>query len=214
MDINLNDLLRQYRSHPYEDYRVETPHTGVISFKVSEGQEVVGPSGKWLQKPGTLLFLLERERNEKRIAATCSGTVAELRSDLDGKFIEAGQHVLSIRHKLGRDEIIDRILTQVLSLFTAPQRARYFMAPEVAAKLEKQPKGGVAINPGDEVLIMSLMKRDTITVYDGIPGVIYKVYFKSGDMVEQGAPLLGICPPEKLPYVEKVIQRIRTEWED
>lgn len=214
MDINLNDLLRRYKSHPFEDYKLETPHTGTISFKVRDGQPVKGPSGKWLHRPGSLLYVLEREKNPKRIYAPCNGEVAHVRMELDGRFVEAGEEVLSIRHRLGKEEIIDRILTQVLYIFEAPQRARFFLAPETATKIERKSSGSVSVVPGDEILIMSLMKRDTMIAYSGEPGVIYKVYFKSGDLVEQGDPLLGICSPEKLPYVNKVIQRIKTEWED
>lgn len=215
MDINLNDLLRRYRSHPFEDYLVETPHTGLLTFKVKEGQGVSGPSGKWGQKPGTLLFLLERERNVKKIHSHCTGEVVAVRPELQGTFVEAREIVLAIRHRLGKEEIIDRILTQVLHIFPAPQTARYLLVPDLAQKLER-PSGAreVTLEPGDEALIMSLMKRDTIIEYQGPPGVVFKVYFQSGAMVEQGEPLLGVCPPEKLEYVQKVIQRIRTEWED
>jgi len=214
MDINLNDLLRRYRAHPFEDYRVEIPHTGVVTFKVSEGQQVHGPEGQWLHRPGTLLCLLDRERNVKHITAPCSGEVAQIRSDLDGLFVEAGLEVLSIRYRLGKEQIIDRILTEVLHLLPAPQRARYFFAPEIASKLEKRPQGEVTLQQGDEALVMSLMKRDTPVYYDAVPGVIFKVYFRPGGIVEQGAPLLGVCPPEKLQYVQKIIQRIKTEWEE
>lgn len=214
MDINLNDLLRQYRSDPFEYYRVETPHTGLVSFKVAEGQEVAGPSGQWLHRPGTLLYVLDRERNAKRIYANLSGKVVEIQSHLEGQFVEAGEVLLSIRHRLAKEEIIDRILKQVLYVFAAPQRARYFLSQEIATKLEEGGSCEVTIQPGDEALTMSLMKRDTLMQYEGVVGVIYKVYFQSGQIVEQGASLLGICPPEKLPYVQKVIQRIRTEWEE
>jgi biotin carboxyl carrier protein len=192
MDINLNDLLRRYRSHPFEDHPVETPHTGIVSFKVKEGQTVKGPGGEWLHRPGTLLYVIERERNAKRVTALWTGRVRGIRLDLEGQFVEAGELLLSIRHQLDKEEIIDRILTQVLYVL---------------------PEEGVFVKSGDEVLIMSLMKRDTVISYEGVPGALYKVYFKSGDTVEQGSSLLGICPPDKLQYVQKVIQRIRTEWE-
>jgi len=213
MDINLNDLLRRYRSHPFEDYPVETPHTGIVFLKVKEGQTVKGPSGEWLHRLGTLLYVIERERNVKRMTALWSGQVNGIRLNIEGQFVEAGELLFSIRHQLDKEEIIDRILTQVLYILPAPQRARYFLAPEISAKMEKRPEEGVFIDSGDEVLIMSLMKRDTVISYESVPGALYKVYFKSGDTVEQGSPLLGICPPDKLQYVQKVIQRIRTEWE-
>lgn len=213
-DVNLNDLLRAFRSHPYEDIPVSTPHTGIVTLKVREGQEVKGPGGPWLNRPGTLLYLLEREGNVKKMTAPCGGTVTGVRHDLDGTFVDAGTTTLSIRHHLGKEEIIDRILTHVLVIFPAPQRARYFFSPEVAASIEKAQGQGVTIKQGDEPVIMSLMKRDTFLSYHGPPGVIYRVYFAPGTIVEEGAPLLGVCPHDKIEYVRKVIQRIRTEWEE
>jgi len=214
MGINLNDLLRHYRSHTFEDYQVETPHTGVISYKVEDGQTVEGPSGEWLQRPGTLLYIIEREKNVKKMHASWKGEVTGIRPDLEGHFVEAGEVVLSVRHRLDREEIIDRILTKVLTILRAPQQARYFLSSDISAKLEKRPEGKIAIEPGDEIVIMSLMKRDTVISYKEAPGVLYKVYFQSGDIVEQGSPLLGICPSDRLQYVQKVIQRIRTDWEN
>ncbi len=213
-DINLNDLLRRYRTHPFEDYVVETPHTGRLQLKVEQGQEVKGPSGKWGQKPGTLLFVLERERNPKKVYSRNTGIISEVRTDLNEAFVEAREPVLTVQHRLNKEEIIDRILKEVLSIYSAPQRARYFLVPEIAAQIEKNIEKGVSIKKGDEILIMSLMKRDTILEYDGEPGVIYKVYFQSGQTVEQGQSLLGVCPPAKLQYVQKVVQRIRTEWDE
>ncbi|MGC9022125.1 MAG: hypothetical protein ACP5J5_03295, partial [Dissulfurimicrobium sp.] len=194
-DINLNDLLRSYRSHPFEERELVTPHTGIISFQIKEGQEVRGPGGKWLHKPGTLLYILERERNVKKITAPCGGEIIKIRHELEGGFVEAGVRVLSIRHKLTKEEIVDRILKEVLIIFRAPENARYFLATDIASKLEKQPRAALVVKPGDEIIIMSLMKRDTIITYDGIGGVIYKTYFEPGSLVEQGAPLLGVCPP-------------------
>ncbi len=214
MDLNLNELLRQYHANPYEDHEICTPHTGIVTFKVTEGQHTQGPSGQWLHKPGTLLFILERENNPKRITAKCNGQVAEIRHEFEGKFAEAGTPLLKIRHRLTKDEIIDRILTEVLTVFPAPQKARYYLPPDIASQMEKGGETSISIKPGDDVLIMSLMKRDTLLKYEGMPGIIYKVYFKAGDLVEQDAPLLGICPPENVQFVQKIIDRIKNEWED
>ncbi|NPA95386.1 MAG: hypothetical protein GXO58_08165 [Thermodesulfobacteria bacterium] len=214
MEINLNDLLRKYKSHPYEDHSINAPHTGFVHIHVKEGQEVSGPTGKWKHRPGTLLYVLEREGNPKRMTSKYTGFVAELRSHLDGRFVQAGEPIMVIRHRLSRDEIIDRILREVLHIYPAPQRARYFFTPEIGAAIEKAKTKALTIKEGDEILIMSLMKRDTLLSYDGPSGVLYKVYFKHGDLLEQGAPLFGVCAPDRLPFVEKVIQRIRTEWDD
>ena len=214
MEINLKDLLKKYKSHPYEDHEIRTPHTGVVHISVEDGQEVSGPTGLWNHRPGTLLYVLEREGNPKRITSRYTGFVAELRKELDGSFVQAGEPVMLIRHRLNKEEIIDKILREVLYVFPAPQRARYFFTPEVSAAMEKDKKKAFNLKEGDEILIMSLMKRDTLLSYEGPAGVLYKVYFKHGDLMEQGAPLLGICSPDRLPFVEKMIQRIRTEWDD
>ncbi len=66
----INQLLQSFRANPYRIFVVVTPHTGYLKeFLVKEGDEVRGPSGKWLEKPGTPLFVLERERNPKIIRA-------------------------------------------------------------------------------------------------------------------------------------------------
>jgi len=213
MEINLSDLLRQYRAHPYEDHHIDAPHTGKIRFKVKEGQAVDGPSGQWLQRPGSLLCILEREKNPKRITSQYSGTVVDLKQELDGSFVQAGQRLMTVCHRLNKDEILDRILERVLYIFPAPERARYFFTPEISSRLEKQGKEGLTIRPGDEILIMSLMKRDTFLSYEGPPGVLYKIYFKHGDLKDQDAPLIGICSPDRLQFVQKVTQRIKTEWD-
>ncbi|MEZ0329140.1 MAG: hypothetical protein ABWK15_06230 [Dissulfuribacterales bacterium] len=211
MNIDLNALLETYRNNPFEDYVLQSVHTGIINFKVQEDQEVHGPEGKWHQKPGTLLYTLERENNIKKIYSPCSGTIIDLRRDLNGSFTEAGVDLMSIRHRLDKDEVIDRILKDVLILFTAPQRARYLLSPEFAVKIEKQSQP--FIHAGDEPIIMSLMKRDTNLVYSNTPGVIYKVYFQQGALVEEGAPLLGVCQEENLSYIQQVVNKIKTEWE-
>ncbi len=214
MEINLNDLLRKYKSHPYEDHKICSPHTGVVSFQVEEGQTVKGPSGQWLHKPGTTLYILEREKNPKRITSKFNGVVAELKREFEGQFVQAGQELMIIRHRLNKDEIIDKILREVLYIFPAPQRARYYFTPEVSSIIEKGEAKALTVKAGDEIIIMSLMKRDSLLPYDGETGVLYKVYFKNGDLLEQDAPLFGICPPDRLPFVEKVIHRIKTEWDD
>ncbi len=214
MEINLKDLLKKYKSHPYEDHEIKTAHTGIVHLNVEDGQEVSGPTGRWKHRPGTLLYVLEREGNPKRITSMYTGFVTGLRKELDSNFVQAGVPVMVIRHSLNKDEIIDRILREVLYVFPAPQRARYFFTPEVAAAMEKEGANILNIKDGDEIVIMSLMKRDTLLSYLGPPGVLYKVYFRHGDLIEQGAPLLGICSPERLPFVERMIQRIRTEWDD
>ena len=120
---------------------------------------------------------------------------------------------MTIRHPLKKKEIIERILQEVLIIFPAPERAKYFFALDVQSRIEKKGAREVSVKNGDEIIIMSLMKRDTPVYYTGEPGVIHSVYFQPGVSVDQGAPLIGVCPIDKLPLIEKIITRVKADWD-
>ncbi len=212
-DIDFDEILTNYRSDPYSYVDVHAIHTGLIRFRVRVDDAVEGVSGEWHHVPGTLLYELERERNLKAIHSPTNGLVASVRDDLEGHFVEAGEKILVIRHPLKKREIIDSILRRVLFQFKAPERAKYFFSLELQARIEKYGQRAVSIRPGDEILTMSLMKRDIPIYYTGEPGIIHSVYFQPGVTVELGEPLVGICAEEKLPYIQKIITRVKAEWE-
>jgi len=212
-DIDFDGILSDYRADPYDYVEIRTAHTGRVRFKVKKDDEVQGPGGEWRHIPGSLLYVLYRERNPKPIHCVINGEVAEIRTDLEGQFVEAEEKVMTIRHPLTKREIIESILRKVLSNFVAPERAKYFFSMDVQAKIEKFGQRSVTVKPGDEVFTMSLMKREMPVYYTGEPGIIHSVYFKPGVSVEHGAPLIGVCPPEKLPLIQKIITRVKAEWE-
>jgi len=212
-EIDFDELLTKYKSDPFDYVDVFALHTGRVSFKVVAGQEVTAPSGEWLQIPGTGLYEINRERNPKIIAAQTNGTVAEISTELDGRFVEAGEKLMTIKHPLKKKEIIENILKEVLMLFPAPETAKYFFAMDLQSRIEKKGARAVTIDSGDEILTMSLMKRDTPIYYKGDKGVIHSIYFKPGISVPQGEPLLGICAPEKLPLIQKIITRVKADWD-
>jgi len=211
-DINFDEIINKYRSDPYDYQDVVTPHTGRVTFKVNEGDEVEGPSGKWNHHPGTLLYILNRENNPKPLNSLTNGVVTSLRKELAGHFVEAGEKLMTIRHPLKKREIIEGILQNVLSLFRAPEKAKYFFSLDIQARIEKQAEKAVFIKPGEEIITMSLMKRDTPIYYSGEEGVIHSVYFKPGVSVNQGEPLIGVCAKEKLPLIQKIITHVKAEW--
>ena len=211
-EIDFDSILGKYRSDPYDYIDVGATHTGVVRCLVAEGDEVAAPSGQWLHVPGTALYDITRERNTKCITSQTNGTVAEVRSELDGQFVEAGERLLTIKHPMKKKEIIENILKEVLFLFRAPEKAKYFFSLEIQTRIEKKGPQAVSIKSGDEIITMSLMKRDTPVYYEGEPGVIHSVYFKPGVSVEQGMPLLGVCPPEKLPLIKKIITKVKADW--
>ncbi|MEJ2691108.1 MAG: hypothetical protein P8130_14430 [Deltaproteobacteria bacterium] len=146
------------------------------------------------------------------IHSPSNGIVTELKKELDGEFVEAGEKVMTLRHPLKKKEIIDRLLRKVLFPFVAPERAKYFFAMDIQARIEKFGQRSVSIKPGEELFTMSLMKRDIPVYYDGEPGIIHTVYFQPGVSVDQGEPLVGICAPDKLPLIQKIINRVKVEW--
>jgi len=212
-DINFDEILNAYREDPFEYVDIYTPHTGVVRFKVAGEAPVEGWSGAFRHIPGTLLYEIERERNNKPVHSDTNGVVSFVAEDLDGRFVEAGTKIMTIRHPLKKRQIIDRILKNVLFVFAAPERAKYFFSLDIQNKIEKFGQRAVRVKPGDEVLTMSLMKRDTPVYYEGEPGIIHSVYFKPGDSLDQGGALLGICPEDKLPLIEKIITRVKAEWD-
>jgi hypothetical protein len=114
---------------------------------------------------------------------------------------------------LKKKEIIENILKEVLSLFPAPESAKYFFSLDVQSRVEKKGAKAVTIEPGEEILTMSLMKRDTPVCYTGERGVIHSIYFQPGVSVRQGEPLLGVCAPDKLPVIQKIITRVKADWD-
>jgi hypothetical protein len=212
-EIDFDAILGKYHSDPYSYIEICATQTGRVSFKIAEGDTVNSPSGEWLHIPGSQLFEITRERNPKLVTAKINGTISSVRTELEGQFVEAGEKLLTIRHPLKKKEVIEGILKEVLYLFPAPERAKYFFSLDIQSRIEKKGAKALAINPGDEIIIMSLMKRDTPIYYTGEAGVIHSVYFTPGVSVDQGQPLIGVCALDKLPLIQKVITRVKADWD-
>ncbi len=211
--IHFDEILGKYRSDPYDYVDMCAVHAGEVRFLVEEGAEVQGVRGEWQHIPGSPIYEITRERNPKVITSKTNGTVSFVNRELDGKFVEAGTKLVTIRHPLKKKEIIEAILQEVLYLFPAPERARYYFSMDIQSRIDQKGARSIVIQPGDEIITMSLMKRDTPVFYDGDPGILHSIYFSPGDSVDQGVPLLGVCPEEKLSVVQKIITRVKAEWE-
>ncbi|MEN8139836.1 MAG: hypothetical protein ABFR97_01270 [Thermodesulfobacteriota bacterium] len=212
-EVNYDSILAKFREDPYKYVDIVAKHTGQVRFKVKQGDDVKGEHGKFRHLPGSLLCELTRERNIKPIHCKTNGEVSFLASELEGTFVEAGTKVMTIRHPLKKREIIEEILRKVLTPFVAPEKAKYYFALDIQSRIEKFGQRAVKVSSGDELFTMSLMKRDTPVFYDGEAGIIHSVYFAPGQSMDQGTPLVGICPPATLPLVEKIITRVKAEWE-
>lgn len=212
-DIDFDEILGKYHSDPFEYVDIHASHTGEVHFLVEEGSNIEAVSGEWKHVPGTALFEITRERNLKKITAMTNGVVSSIYTDHEGQFVEAGEKLMTIRHPLKKKEIIESILKEVLYVFPAPERAKYFFSLDIQSRIEKKGAREVSVKPGDEIIIMSLMKRDTPVYYSGEKGVIHSVYFTPGVSVDQGAPLIGVCPIEKLPLIKRIITKVKADWD-
>jgi len=213
--LNIKELLDKVKASPYREIVIRAPHTGVVEFAgLKQGDKVQGPAGDYKEKPGTLLASLTREKNRKPITAPEKGEVENIRTELEGKFVEAGDPLVTIKHYLTRKEVIELILQEALYLFRAPERAKYYFVPEVDQKLKVSGKRSVKVHEGMEFLIVSRMKRETPLAYSGPDGIIYSVYFGRGDTVDEGEPLIGVCPEDQLTVIQDVVARIQSEWEE
>ena len=212
-DIHFDEIISRYRSDPFDYVDMYAVHAGRVKFLVEEGTEVEGPTGEWKHIPGSSLYEITRENNTKTVASQTNGVVSSFCNELDGEFVEAGEKLMTIRHPLKKKEIIESILQEVLFLFPAPERARYYFSMDIQSRIDQKGARSVFVKPGDEIITMSLMKRDTPVFYQGEPGIIHSVYFKPGDSVDQGTPLIGVCAESKLPLIQKIITRVKAEWE-
>ena len=213
--IDVKALLENIKAAPYEEIEVTAPHTGVVRFaEVAPGDRVVGASGTYGEKPGTLLAKLTRENNDKPLYAGVKGRIGEVRRELEGQFVEAGTPLVVIRHFLSKDEVIAAILQKVLYLFSAPERAKYYFIPSVDKKVKASGPRSVTVKSGMELFIVSRMKREKPLLYEGPEGIIYAVYFQHDQNVDQGAPLVGVCPESQTDLIQDVVNRVRTDWEE
>ncbi len=212
-EIHFDEIISRYRSDPFDYVDIHAIHAGQVRFLLEEGSEVNGPTGEWKHISGTGLYEITRERNAKVVTSVTNGIISSLQKELEGEFVEAGEKLMTIKHPLKKKEIIESILQEVLYLFPAPERARYYFSMDIQSRIDQKGARSVFIQPGDEIITMSLMKRDTPVYYDGEPGIIHSVYFKPGDSVDQGTPLIGVCAENKLPLIQKIITRVKAEWE-
>jgi len=213
--LNIKELLDKVKASPYREIVVHAPHTGVVEFAgLKPGDNVHGRGGDFMEKPGTLLAKLTREKNTKPINAPEKGEIEAVRTELEGQFVEAGEPLVTIKHFLTRKEVIELILQEALHLFRAPERAKYYFVPEVDQKLKVSGKRSVKVTEGMDLLIVSRMKRETPLSYSGPEGIIYSVYFGRGDNVDEGEPLIGVCPEDQLTVIQDVVARIQSEWEE
>ncbi len=214
--LDIGTVLEEIKASPYEEMSVVAPHSGVVTFpeSLAAGAIVTGPTGTWKEVSGTLLAHIERERNKQPIHCPEKGELVTLNSAINGQFVEAGTEIAKLRHFLSREEVVQLILKEALYLYRAPEKAKYYFVPGVDVKVKVSGPKAVTVRDGEELFIMSRMKRETPLRYSGPEGVIYALYFSHNQNVDANEPLIGVCPPNLVEQVEDVIVRVQTEWKE
>ena len=214
--LDVTSMLEEIKESPYEEMVITTPRSGIVTFAsgLKPGCQLFGPTGNFLEKPGTPVATVTREHNPFSIYSTEKGQLVSFASDLDGKFVEAGTEIVRMRHFLSGSEVVQIILKKALHLFCAPERAKYYFVPAVDIKTKVSGPRAVTVRDGDELFIVSRMKRETSLHYSGPEGIIYAIYFSHNDNIDAGQPLIGVCPPDLVDQVEDVVRRIQTDWKE
>ncbi len=213
--LNISSILDEIKQTPYMDLSIYAPHTGVLEFaNINEGDKVSAPSGQWKEIPGTKIATITRERNLKPITVNQKGIIQKLNKQHDNAFVEAGTEIAVIRHFLSKQEVVRILLQKTLFLFNAPERAKYYFAPDVDKKLKISGHKSITVTDGMDLFIVSRMKREIPLRYSGPEGVIYELYFEQNKNVDTGEPLIGICPPDQLSTIEDVISRVHHDWQE
>lgn len=213
--LDISKLLEEIKQTPFDEVDIVSPWSGVLNFAdIKEDDSVNGPLGTWQEIPATLLAHVDRERNLKPVRAPEKGRIKSINRELNGTFIQAGTKLVTIKHFLTKQEVIQIILKKALYLFNAPERAKYYFTPDVDKQIKAGGHRSVKVHDGMELFIMSRMKREALLNYSGPEGLIYAVYFSHNENVNAGEPLVGICPEEIMPIVEDVVARVQAEWEE
>ena len=213
--LDISATLEKIKAEPYTDISIRTPHTGVVQFEhLALATTVVGATGQWKETLGTKIATINRERNPKPINATNKGVLQELHTHHDNKFLEAGTEIAVVRHYLSKKEVISILLREALYLFNAPERAKYYFAPDVDKKIKISGHRAITVSDGMELFIVSRMKREVPLFYKGPSGVIFELYFDQTENVDANTPLIGVCLPDQLEPIQSLINRVSMEWSD
>jgi biotin carboxyl carrier protein len=163
--------------------RFFTAHTGKVSIKVKEGQDV---------EEGDLLYTITRLGLIKNRKSEVLGVVSGINKKIHNKFCGYYTHIMDVEHKLSPEEAQNLEEERNYTFVYAPQGAQYYitstpgMPPLVSV--------GDIVQKGDVVVIAMVMKKRREIPYDGDRGRIAKIYFLNGQQCKKGEKLYGILP--------------------
>jgi biotin carboxyl carrier protein len=160
-----------------------TSHTGVVSIKVSEGQEV---------EAGDLLYSITRLGLIKPRRSNTIGVAMNVNGKLEGDFSGYGVHVLDVERRLSPEEAQAVEEERHYKFIRAPQGAQYYVTPNPL--LPPVVSIGDYVEKGRVVAIAMVMKKRREIIYDGERGRVARIYFMNGQQCHVGDKLIGIVP--------------------
>ena len=160
-----------------------TSHTGVISIKVSEGQDI---------ENGDLLYTITRLGLIKKRLSGHDGTVQSVNGKLENNFCGFYEHVLDVEYRLGPEEAQAVEEERNYRFIKAPQGAQYFTAlnPGMPSIISV----GDYVVKGQVVAIAMVMKKRREIFYEGERARVAKIFFMNGQQCRAGDRLIGIVP--------------------
>ena len=207
----IGEELRRLQENPYIVIPVCAPRVGTADVLVEGGDSVQGPSGRWNELRGTTLAEIVRGSTLYTIYAQTDGVVENV--SIRRSIVQFGQHMLSIRHRLTREEAVNSILESVLELIAAETAGTYTLSERVNEQLQAG-GGRLVISPGDTILVVDRMKSKTEIAYAGSERkVLYKVLFTPGQTVVSGSPLLGLCDIGLADSLDRSVEEINRRWD-
>jgi biotin carboxyl carrier protein len=179
----IESSIVQREDEYYSVTRHSTSHTGVVSIKVSKGQEI---------ENGDLLYTITRLGLIKKRLSGHDGTVTWINGKLENKFCGYYTHVLDVEYKLSPEEAQAVEEEQYYTFINAEQGAQYFstlnpgMPPIVSV--------GDYVVKGQVIAVAMVMKKRREIVYEGERGRVAKIFFMNGQQCRAGDRLIGIVP--------------------
>jgi len=160
-----------------------TSHTGVVSIKVKEGQEV---------EEGDLLYTITRLGLIKPRLSGINGVVNNINALIEGIFCGYYVHVLDVEHQLTPEEAQVVEEERHLQFIRAPQGAQYYVTSNPG--MPSFVNVGDYVVKGQVVAIAMVMKKRREIMYEGERGRVARIYFMNGQQCHAGDKLIGIVP--------------------
>jgi biotin carboxyl carrier protein len=165
----------------YRTQKIYTPHTGYVTLHVRPFEHVDN---------GAPLFSIERLGIIDTIESSVEGRIVTLNTSLVGKLNGYHEPVLSIRYSYDPEiEKRQKALEKQLTMINAPYTAAYYLTPS--------PGEPVLVNEGDKItkdqfIARAMIMKQKRDIYSDNSGLVKKIYFNNGAVIEEGDKLFGI----------------------